>query len=210
MFPAQGGLTLWALTQGSSMWLGLPHSMLQSCPTLCNPPGSSVHGLLRASVLSGLPFPPPGNILNPGIKSVSHASSIGRGVLYHYLGSSGLYCMATKGLKASFLREPGKNCNTFMVPTLGATSYHCCESQDPPSSRGGNRLHLSKGGASRSHCTNTWNGSYCYRLFGKYILPQGEAIMLSPRTFWLDQVGVWKTDLRRTSTRPWTRWFRLK
>ena len=27
MFPAQWALTLWALIQGSSMWLGLPHSM---------------------------------------------------------------------------------------------------------------------------------------------------------------------------------------
>ena len=39
----------------------------QLCPTLCNPmdcslPGSSVHGW------SGLPFPSPGNLPNPGIK----------------------------------------------------------------------------------------------------------------------------------------------
>ena len=39
----------------------------QLCPTLCNPmdynlPGSSVHGW------SGLPFPSPGDLPNPGIK----------------------------------------------------------------------------------------------------------------------------------------------
>ena len=43
----------------------------QLCPALCNPldcslPGSSVHGILQARILRGLPFPSPGNLLNPG------------------------------------------------------------------------------------------------------------------------------------------------
>ena len=37
---------------------------LQSCPTLCDPtdyslPGFSIHGILQARTLSGLPFPSP-------------------------------------------------------------------------------------------------------------------------------------------------------
>ena len=45
----------------------------QSCPTLCDPvgcslPGSSVCGILQAKVLSGLPFPSPGDLPNPGIE----------------------------------------------------------------------------------------------------------------------------------------------
>ena len=49
----------------------------QSCPTLCDPvdcspPDSSVHGILQAKVLqeywSGLPFPSPGDLPDPGIK----------------------------------------------------------------------------------------------------------------------------------------------
>ena len=45
---------------------------LQSCPNLCNPmeyspPGSSVHGILQASILEGLPCPPPKDLPNPGI-----------------------------------------------------------------------------------------------------------------------------------------------
>ena len=45
----------------------------QSCPTLCDPvdscqPGSSVHGILQAKILSGLPFPSPGNLPDPGIE----------------------------------------------------------------------------------------------------------------------------------------------
>ena len=50
----------------------------KSCPTLCDPmdcspPGSSVHGILQARILGGLPCPPPGDLPNPGIKPVSPA-----------------------------------------------------------------------------------------------------------------------------------------
>ena len=50
--------------------------LLQSCPTLCNSmncslPGSSVHGILQARILSGLPFPPPGDLPDPGIEPAS-------------------------------------------------------------------------------------------------------------------------------------------
>ena len=49
---------------------------LQSWPTLCNPmncslPGSSVHGILQAKHWSGLPCPPPGDLLNPGMEPTS-------------------------------------------------------------------------------------------------------------------------------------------
>ena len=45
----------------------------QSPPTLCNPmdcslPGSSVHGIFLAIYWSGLPFPSPGDLPNPGIE----------------------------------------------------------------------------------------------------------------------------------------------
>ena len=49
------------------------------CPTLCDPmdcrpPGSSVHGISQARInWSGLPFPSPGDLPNPGIKPVSPA-----------------------------------------------------------------------------------------------------------------------------------------
>ena len=52
----------------------------QSCPTPCNPtdcspPGSSVQGLLQARILEEeLPFPPPGDLLNPGTEPESLAS----------------------------------------------------------------------------------------------------------------------------------------
>ena len=47
--------------------------------SLCNPmysrpPGSSVHGRLQAEYWSGKPFPPPGDLPNPGIEPGSPAS----------------------------------------------------------------------------------------------------------------------------------------
>ena len=39
----------------------------------CSPPGSSVHGILRHEYWSGLSFPPPRDLPNPGIKPASPA-----------------------------------------------------------------------------------------------------------------------------------------
>ena len=44
-----------------------------SCPPLfdpmdCSAPGSSVHGILQQEYWSGLPFPPPGDLPDPGIQ----------------------------------------------------------------------------------------------------------------------------------------------
>ena len=66
------------------------HAMsLQSSPTLCDPmdgspPDSSVHGSSRQEYWSGLLYPPPGCLPNPGIEPMSLMSTcIGRQVLYH-------------------------------------------------------------------------------------------------------------------------------
>ena len=53
-------------------------SVSQSCPTLCDPMdcsslGSSAHGIFQARILSGLPFPSPGDHPNPGNKPASPA-----------------------------------------------------------------------------------------------------------------------------------------
>ena len=45
----------------------------QSCPTLCDPMGCTVHGILQARILERVPFPSPGDIPDPGIKSGSPA-----------------------------------------------------------------------------------------------------------------------------------------
>ena len=48
----------------------VPQSCLTLCqhPMGCSLPGSSVHGILLARILGGLPCPPPGDLPNPGIK----------------------------------------------------------------------------------------------------------------------------------------------
>ena len=49
-------------------------------PVVCSPPGSSVHGILQARVWSGVPFPSPGDLPNPGIEpGLLHCGQI----LYH-------------------------------------------------------------------------------------------------------------------------------
>ena len=53
----------------------------QSCPTLCDHmdcslPGTSVHGISREEYWSGLPFPSPGDLPDPGSKPALHADSL--------------------------------------------------------------------------------------------------------------------------------------
>ena len=61
---------------------------LQSCPTLCdpmgcNPPGSSVHGILQARILEQVTMPSSRGFSPPRDRTlVSPASCIGRQVLY--------------------------------------------------------------------------------------------------------------------------------
>ena len=52
-------------------------------PMDCSPPGSSVHGFSRQEYWGELLFPSPGDLPDPGIKSVSDVSCIDWGVLYH-------------------------------------------------------------------------------------------------------------------------------
>ena len=65
-----------------SMFITLSsHTILccaRSCPTLCDPMNcsqlsSSVHESSQARILSGLPFPSPGDLLDPGVKPGSPA-----------------------------------------------------------------------------------------------------------------------------------------
>ena len=40
-------------------------------PMDCSPPGSSVYGILQANILKWVPFPSPGDLLDPGIEPMS-------------------------------------------------------------------------------------------------------------------------------------------
>ena len=50
----------------------------------CNPPGSSVRGIFQAITLEWLPFPSPGDLPDPGIKSAADSRLLHwRQILYH-------------------------------------------------------------------------------------------------------------------------------
>ena len=62
----------------SRVFLKSESEVAQSCPTLCDPmdctlPGFSVHGISRQEYWSGLPFPSPGDLPDPGIEPRSLA-----------------------------------------------------------------------------------------------------------------------------------------
>ena len=61
-------------TTGEDVKVLVTKSCLTLCdPMDCSPPGSFVHGILQAEYRSGLPFPSPGNLPDPGIESGSPA-----------------------------------------------------------------------------------------------------------------------------------------
>ena len=58
-------------------------SSLTLCsPMDCSPPGSSVHGILQASIWSGLPCPSPGDLPDPGIEPISLMPPMLAGVFF--------------------------------------------------------------------------------------------------------------------------------
>ena len=66
----------WVLSHFSHAWLYDPMD--------CSPPGSSVHGILLARILGGLPCPPPGDLSNPSEHiCISYVSCFGRQFLYY-------------------------------------------------------------------------------------------------------------------------------
>ena len=60
----------------------------------CSPPGSSVHGIFQAEILSKLSFPPPRDLPYPGIKSPSPAFQVDSLLLSHVGTQGELICKA--------------------------------------------------------------------------------------------------------------------
>ena len=72
-------LTLLSITDCFARSIVCMCLVAQLCPTLgnpmdCSPPGSSVHGIFQQEYWSGLPFPSPGDLPNPGINPASLTS----------------------------------------------------------------------------------------------------------------------------------------
>ena len=87
-----GELTVWAEgIECAESWRQecICAQSLQACPTLCDPmdfspPSFSVHGILQARLLEGLPRPPPGDLPNPGIEPMSPAMQADSLPLIHW------------------------------------------------------------------------------------------------------------------------------
>ena len=88
----EGELTVWAEDiECAETWRQecIYAQSLSSCPTLCDsahfsPPNFSVHGVLQARILEGLPCPPPGDLPNPGIEPKSLAMQADSLPLIHW------------------------------------------------------------------------------------------------------------------------------
>ena len=83
----------------------------QSCPTLCDPmdcslPGCSVHGILQARILEWLPFPPPGDLSDPGIEPAFPVSP----------KLAGGFFTAKTTWEALFEGQEKKICHCFQFP----------------------------------------------------------------------------------------------
>ena len=95
------------------------------CPTVCDPkdyspPGPSVLGFPRQEYWSGLPFPSPGDLSNPGIKPASSAWQEDSSPLSH-VGSPTDYSQGGTG---------GGNPHPPAIP--GAHCFPCNHSQKTP------------------------------------------------------------------------------
>ena len=94
------------------MWLFSSSVLLvQSCPTLqamdCSPPGSSVHGIFWQEYWSGLLFPSPGDLPDPGMEVGFPAL---RQILYRlsYLGSPKCDFSSDVTAKENYMEVPQK------------------------------------------------------------------------------------------------------
>ena len=69
----------------------------------CSPPGSSVHGISQQEYWRGLPFPPPGDLPDPGTEPTSPALAGG---------------FFTNELPGKPLQEPFSSSFTFLASLL--------------------------------------------------------------------------------------------
>ena len=108
---------------------------LQSCPTLCDPidcssPGSSVHGVLvsmgfsRQEYWSGVPFPSPGDLPDPGIEPGSPALQL-NSLLSEPLRKPMLYSSTLLFIHSvySSLHPPGNTGDTGSISGSGRSPW---------------------------------------------------------------------------------------
>ena len=87
------------------------HSVMSdSCDSMdFSPPGSSVHGIFQARICNGLPFPPLGDLPDPGIEPRSLMSPALAGRFF----TTVLHVIITKGFFIRVLKPDGVFHNEF-------------------------------------------------------------------------------------------------
>ena len=87
-----------------------------SCdPMDCSPPGSSVHGILQARIWSGLPFPSPGDLPDPGIELRSPASQADS-LLTELHGKPYSYIIVCHQTSPQTINKKKKNLSKLFIP----------------------------------------------------------------------------------------------
>ena len=99
--------------------------LLQLCPTPCdpmdcNPPGSSVHGILQARILEWVAMPSSRESSQPRDGPISYVSYIGRWVLYHECHHNVIF------IWASLVAQKVKN-----LPAMQETQVQSLGWEDP-------------------------------------------------------------------------------
>ena len=118
--PSKTSVRTWQPSAQNSESESVSHSVVSTLcnPMDCSPPGSSVHAfqLNEARILSELPFPSPGDPLNPGIRP---RSSI---LLMDYLPSEPPCLLIPLGLRTKSLQQPTRSCMILETPLLTSSS----------------------------------------------------------------------------------------
>ena len=83
-------------------------------PMECSPPGSLLMGLSRQEYWSGLSFPPPGNLPDPGIEPGSPAWQVDALLLSHW--KSPWYCKCPMAITEQSFLEVGKPSSDPITP----------------------------------------------------------------------------------------------
>ena len=100
----------------------------QLCPTLCDPkdyspPVSSVHKFSRQEYWSGLPFPSPGDLPDPGIEPTSPYC---RQILYHLIHQgSPMFDILLLIYNRSKIK-----CNNPLFSLDAVITMYCCKSEN--------------------------------------------------------------------------------
>ena len=116
----------------------MPAKSPQPCLILCDPmdcslPGSSVHGIFQAWILSGLPCLPPGDLPDPGIEPMSLISPALAG---RFFTTSTTWEAQSRGGNSLFWKAAQMNLRSSQARISGQASFFHYKTVKRPSRSG--------------------------------------------------------------------------